>query len=128
MWTRISKTPVRTACVRLLTTAELLKLIENKVLTHLSPAIAGVTGKPTALQVAAFLFEIGLYYARRERPGGEYEHYDFNDKPSLLKARTNVDEGLTWEIHPVFRQALELRTPEGREVRQRQVPVLPPIR
>jgi hypothetical protein len=107
-----------------LTTAELLKLIDNKVLSHMSPTIAGISGKPSSLQVAAFLFEIGLYYARRELPDGEYLHYDFNQKPSLLKARTNVDQGLTWEIHPVFRQALELRTPEGREVRRPPVPII----
>jgi hypothetical protein len=32
-----------------------------------------------------------------------------------LKARTNLDTGLIWEIHPVFRQALEMRDAEGRE-------------
>jgi hypothetical protein len=80
-----------------LTTAELLKIIDNKILSHLSPKIGGNTGKATSLQVAALLFEIGLYYARREREGGEYEHFDFSNKPSLLKARTNIDEGLTWE-------------------------------
>jgi hypothetical protein len=111
-----------------LTTAELLKLIENKIMSHLSPSIMGISGKPSSLQVASLLFEIGLYYARREREGGSYEHYDFSNKPSLLKARTNIDEGLTWEIHPVFRQALEIRTAEGLEIRKRAVPVLPPMR
>ena len=89
-----------------LTTAELLKLIESKVLSHLSPVIAGRSGRTSALEIAQFLFEIGLYYGRRERSSGGYEHYDFNTKPSLLRARTDIDQGLTWEIHPVFRLAL----------------------
>lgn len=111
-----------------LTTSELMKLIDNKILSHLSPTIVGNTGKATSLQVAALLFEIGLFYGRREHKSGEYEHFDFSNKPSLLKARTNIDEGLTWEIHPVFRQALEIRTAEGHEIRKRTVPVLPPMR
>lgn len=106
-----------------LSTDELVRIISNKILTHLSPRIAGVTGRPSALQVAALLFEIGLFYGRREHKNGEYEHFGFSDRPSLLKSRTDIDAGLTWEIHPVFRQALEMRDASGAErVRVRSRP------
>lgn len=97
-----------------MTTAELLGVIDNKILSHLTPIIAGISGKPTNLNVAAFLFEIGLFYGRRDFEDGSYEHIAFSDRPSLLRARTNIDAGLSWEVHPVYRQALEIRDPTGR--------------
>jgi hypothetical protein len=94
-------------------TDTLLKLITNKILNHMSPNIIGCLGKVSALEVAAFLFEIGFLYARRDFSDGSYEHIGFSDKPSLLKSRTNVDDGFKWEIHPVYRQALEIRDSSG---------------
>ena len=96
-------------------TDELLKLIENKILTHLNPRISGVTGKPSALQVAALVFEVGLIYGRRDQPDGSYKHISFADRPALLKSRADPDQGLIWEVHPVYRQALEMRDAEGFE-------------
>jgi hypothetical protein len=32
--------------------------------------------------------------------------------------RTSVDDGLTWEVHPVFRQSLEMRDTSGMELRR----------
>lgn len=98
-------------------TAELVKLIERKILAHLTPHIAG-TGALTVLKVASFLFEIGIFYARRENADGSYEHFAFAQKPSLLRSRTDLDEGMQWEVHPVFRQALELRDAAGLEQRR----------
>lgn len=98
-----------------LQTDELLKLIENKVLTHLTPQIVGVAGKPTARDVAAFLFQVGIFFGRRELPGGGYEHVGFSEQPALWQSRTDLDRGLSWEVHPVFRQALEIRDAAGRE-------------
>jgi hypothetical protein len=97
-----------------MTTAELLGIIDNKILTHMTPTLAGVSGRPTNLNIAAFLFEIGLFYGRREFENGSYEHLTFSDRPSLLRARTNIDAGLSWEVHPVYRQALEIRDASGR--------------
>lgn len=96
-------------------TDELLKLIDNKVLNHLTPQIVGVAGKPTSREVAAFLFEIGIFFGRRDLPDGGYEHIGFSDQPSLWRSRTDLDRGLSWEVHPVFRQALEIRDATGRE-------------
>jgi len=96
-----------------LTTDELISIINNKILNHLSPNISGCLGKAGALDVAAFLFEIGFLYGRRDFADGSYEHVGFSDRPSLLKSRTDVDGGYRWEIHPVYRQALEIRDSSG---------------
>lgn len=90
-------------------TADLTTTITNRVLQAVTPHIVGVAGKPGPLDVAAFLFQIGFLSARRDRDDGSYEHITFSDNPTLLTARTNIDQGVSWEIHPVFRQALNLR-------------------
>jgi len=100
-----------------MSTADLLKVIDNKILTHLQPRIAGVSGKVTNVAVAALLYQVGLFYGRRDKSDGSYEHVSFATNPDLLKSRTNLDAGLTWEFHPVFRQALEMRDSSGRERR-----------
>jgi hypothetical protein len=99
-----------------LSTADLMRVIDNKILSHLSPTISGVSGRPTNLQLAALLFEIGLIYGRRDYANGNYEHIAFSDRPGLLRTRTNVDAGLSWEVHPVYRQALEMRDSAGFEL------------
>jgi hypothetical protein len=95
-------------------TDELLKVIENNILSHLNPIIKGLHGRARARDVAAFLFQIGFFFARRDRPDGSYEHITFSEKPSLFLSRTALDQGLRWEIHPIFRQALEMRDASGR--------------
>jgi hypothetical protein len=100
-----------------LTTAELLDVIDTKILSHLDVRIAGVSTRPSNVQVAALLFEIGLFYARRDYPDGSYEHLTFSDRPTLLRSRASLDDGLAWEIHPVFRQALEMRDSAGQTIR-----------
>jgi hypothetical protein len=74
-------------------------------------------GQPRPVDVAAFLFQIGFLSARRNLEDGGYEHLTFADKPDLLRARTNLDDGVRWEIHPVFRQALQMRDAQGRSLR-----------
>jgi hypothetical protein len=101
-------------------TDTLLKTIENRVLTSVTPHIAGVAGKASALDVASFLFQIGFLSARRTYPDGRYEHITYSEQPSLLRARTNIDDGVSWEIHPVFRQALQLRDSSGETYRPRK--------
>jgi hypothetical protein len=96
-------------------TDELLKFIENKILDHLNPRISGVIGKTKNVHVARFLFEIGFIFARRDLPDGSYEHKTFSENPSLLSSRAELDAGFSWEIHPVFRQVLEIRDSSGTE-------------
>lgn len=90
-------------------TSELISTIDRRVLQGVHPRIEGVIGRPSAREVAHFLFQIGFLSARLDRPDGTYDHLMYFDKPNLLRATTNLDEGGSWEIHPVFRQALKLK-------------------
>lgn len=96
-------------------TSDLLTLISNRVLQSVSPKIFGVLGKPSNKEVAHFLFQVGFITARRDLPNDEYEHISFIDQPDLLKSKTNLDDGVSWEIHPVFRQALKLKNVETKQ-------------
>ena len=95
-----------------LRTDALISVIQKRVLNQVTPKISGVPGDPRPLDVAHFLFQIGFFYARVDRADGSYEHLVFAQRPGLLKDRTNVDDGVSWEIHPVFRQALDLYDPD----------------
>jgi hypothetical protein len=98
-------------------TADLIETISRRVLQSVTPTIVGVLGEPRAMDIAAFLFQIGFLSARRNLADGGYEHLSYSDQPDLLRARTNVDDGVRWEIHPVFRQALQLRDATGKSLR-----------
>lgn len=90
-------------------TDELIDVVNRRVLQGVHPKIDGVIGSPSAKEVAHFLFQIGFLSARLDRPDGTYDHLTFFDRPNLLRATTNLDEGVSWEIHPVYRQALKLK-------------------
>lgn len=90
-------------------TDNLIKTLQNRVLQAIHPRIVGVMGSPSPKEVAHFLFQIGFLTARKDFGNGEYEHLAYADNPSLLSSRTNVDQGYSWEVHPVFRQALKLK-------------------
>lgn len=96
-------------------TADLLKLIEDRVLQPLNPKIFGIVGKPSHKEVAHFLFQIGFITARQDNADRSYNHISFDMNPSLLKSRTNIDDGVSWEIHPVFRQALQLKNVDTKQ-------------
>ncbi|WP_353662526.1 hypothetical protein [Hydrogenimonas sp. SS33] len=90
-------------------TADLLTTITNRILQGTNLKIEGVLGSPSNKEVAHFLYSIGFLTARRDNPDGSYDHISFDMEPTLLKSRTNIDQGVSWEIHPVFRQALRLK-------------------
>ncbi|WP_200954417.1 P-loop ATPase, Sll1717 family [Rhizobacter sp. Root1221] len=92
------------------TTDELLKLFRDSVLQQVHPKISGYTHPVQPREVAHFLFEIGFLSARLDRPDGSYEHATYADQPDLLDSRVNLDQGYSWEIHPVFRHVLKLRS------------------
>lgn len=93
---------------RLLDRNELLLFIKNKILNHVGVFID--SKKSTSpLEVAHFLFRIGFVVARSDEDDGSYEHYSFRDMPDLLSTRTNNDFGMKWEIHPCYRQALDIK-------------------
>ena len=89
--------------------ADLMRTIQNRVLQGSPPRIVGVMGAPSAKEVAQFLFQIGFLTARKDFADETYEHLAYADNPTLLSATTNLDQGYSWEIHPVFRQALKLK-------------------
>ena len=78
-----------------LTTDELLEIITNKILARLTPRIVGVVGEPRPVDIAAFLFEVGFIFGRRDYHGGEYEHIGYAERPSLFRSRTDLDVGLS---------------------------------
>ncbi|MBF0436846.1 MAG: hypothetical protein HQL77_15945 [Magnetococcales bacterium] len=92
-----------------LKTDDLIKTIKNRILQSIHPKISGISGDPSEREIAHFLFQIGFLTARKDFNDGSYEHLAFSDNPSLLSSRTNVDQGYSWEIHPVFRQTLKLK-------------------
>lgn len=91
------------------TTDELISLVGKRILQGVYPRIEGVIGSPSAREIAHFLFQIGFLSARVDHSDGSYNHLTYFDRPHLLRATTNVDEGVSWEIHPVYRQALKLK-------------------
>lgn len=97
-------------------TDELNKIINTRILPHLDISISGVTRKINSLDISALLYEIGFLTARQELEDKSYKHYMFADSPYLLHNKTNIDHGLSWEIHPVFRQALNMRDSDGKRI------------
>lgn len=94
----------------LYSTDELLKTIHNRIIQAVNPNLVGAVGKASDLDVAHFLFQIGFIAGRRDY--GEHKGYDhilYRENPGLLKSRTNIDDGLRWEINPIFRDVLNLR-------------------
>jgi len=92
----------------LFSTTELYELIENQILSKFSPNIAGLSGRARAADVASFLFEVGLFFGRREKEKGGYEHVSYSQRPNMFKSALGPDQGLQWEIHPVFRAVLDI--------------------
>lgn len=91
-------------------TENLTKTIKEKIIDKgIHPKISGVTGSPSVWEIAHFLYQISFLTARKDRGDGYYDHFSYASNPRLLSARTNLDQGHSWEIHPVFRQALKLK-------------------
>lgn len=92
---------------RVVSRDELLKWITNRVTNHLTPTIEGKRVKSN-VEIAHFLYRVGFLQARSQESDAAYEHYNFDDMPDFLTSRTNNDFGVLWEIHPSYRQALDI--------------------
>ena len=91
-------------------TNDLINKIKEKIIDKgIQPRISGVVGAPSTWEIAHFLYQISFLTARKDRGDGYYDHFSYANNPRLLSARTNLDQGHSWEIHPVFRQALKLK-------------------
>ena len=94
--------------MRVMTRAQLFNWIKNRVSEHLEVRIEGdATRSPR--DIARFLYRIGFIVARSENPDGEYEHYRFDQMSDFLMARTDDDFSVKWEIHPCYREALDIQ-------------------
>jgi hypothetical protein len=86
---------------------ELLLWITNHVISHITPVIEGRT-ITKAIDIANYLYRLGFIVARSESEDEGYEHYFFADMPDFLESRTSKDFGVKWEIHPCYREALDI--------------------
>jgi hypothetical protein len=95
-------------CERLLTRDALFKWINNRILQHMRPTIEGdIVNNPR--NVAHFLYRVGFLIARSEQDTESYEHYHHSEMPDFLTARTDEDFNVKWEIHPCYREALDIK-------------------
>ena len=92
---------------RLMPRDRLFAWINNRILNHLTPRIEG-ENRRVPQEVAFFLYRLGFIVARSESPAG-YEHYRFDQMPDFLSSRTDDDFGVSWEIHPCYREALDIK-------------------
>lgn len=93
---------------RLMTREQLLVFIKNKILNHIATYI-DTKKATTQMELAHFLYRIGFLVARSDEESGDYEHYGFKEMPDLLTSRTDNDYNMKWEIHPCYRQALNIK-------------------
>lgn len=93
---------------RLLTREELMAWVNGHIANHLNVYIEGKQVS-SPLEIAHFLYRIGFIVARSDDGQGNYEHYHFHEMPDFLSSRTNQDFNLKWEIHPCYRQALDIK-------------------
>jgi hypothetical protein len=92
---------------RLMNRDELFLCINNKIMNHMGVFID--EKKATSpREVGRFLFRIGFLVARSDDSSG-YHHYNYSDMSDLLSTRTSTDFGMKWEIHPCYRQALDIK-------------------
>lgn len=91
-----------------MTRDELFAWINKRVSTHLESTIEGRRTR-SPMEIARFLYRLGFILARSDGADGSYEHYRFDQMPDLLSNRTDDDFGLKWEIHPCYREALDIR-------------------
>lgn len=98
---------------------QLIDWIKRHITNHATPVIEGRSVK-IPIEIANFLFRIGFLQARIETDEG-YEHYSFADLPDALSSRTNDDFGAIWEIHPCYREALDIQKLNRWQGRQRNL-------
>ncbi len=93
---------------RLINRDDLFKLINNKIFNHMNTFID--ENKATSpREIANFLYRVGFLVARSEEEGTGYHHYSIREMPDLLSSRTDNDFNMKWEIHPCYRQALDIK-------------------
>ena len=100
-------------CDRLMNRDKLFDWINKRVIPHARPMIEGNYAR-SAKEVARFMYRVGFILARSDsQPDGHglrtYEHYSFDEMPDLLSTTTDEDFNLAFEIHPCYREALDIK-------------------
>jgi hypothetical protein len=91
------------------TTKELMDHLVEKVVTPRGfPNIDGVTSEGGVIGVAHFLYRIGFITARDDEDVAGLGFIRFEDRPSLLTTKANLDDNMDWEIHPSYRSVLRI--------------------
>jgi hypothetical protein len=94
------------------TTDSLLSRITEKVIRHRGlPVIDGIPAANGSLTVAHLLYRMGFIAARDENDQAGLGFVRFEDRPGLLLSSVNLDDDLTWEIHPSYREVLRINNP-----------------
>jgi hypothetical protein len=93
---------------RVMTRPELFQWINNRVSEHLNVTLEGESTR-SPREIARFLYRLGFIVARSDNADGEYEHYRFDQMSDFLLARTDDDFSVKWEIHPCYREALDIQ-------------------
>ena len=100
------------------TTNDLLDMINNKILNHISNIEIDGKTEGWVPGIARFIYRIGLITARKEKDARHYEHIDFKDNPDAFLSKANLAADFIWEIHPCYRDALQLKS--DRELGQKK--------
>ena len=92
------------------TTQKLLQHITDKIIRRYGlPKIDGIEQGRDSLYVAHFLFRAGFIYGRDDSGDAPLSFVNYDERPHLLLSTANLDDKLTWEIHPSYRSVLKIR-------------------
>lgn len=95
---------------RRFTTQELLQHITDKVIRRFGlPKIDGVEQGRDSIYIAHFLFRTGFMHGRDDSGDKELSFINYDERPHLLLSTANLDDGLSWEIHPSYRTILKIK-------------------
>lgn len=93
------------------TTEELLHHIDEALQKHFSVTIDGVEVN-SPMEVARFLFRASFLVGQC-KIDHNIKYYAFEEKPELLRYKSNPDDGMQWIIQPAFRTALNIAQVQG---------------
>ncbi|QHF45978.1 hypothetical protein PspS35_20100 [Pseudomonas sp. S35] len=91
------------------TTSQLIDHVTDKIIKRIGvPAIDGISSVKGSLSVAHFLFRCGFIAARDEADVTGLGFVRHEERPNLLTSNINLDDGMSWEVHPSYRDVLRI--------------------
>lgn len=98
---------------RRFTTADLTRRIDQHYVARTGPAqVPPVDGVPfrDSLQLAKFLYKCGFVNGHNAERAtlAVPEFVPYESRPDLLEADTNLDDGMSWELQPAYRNILQV--------------------